>query len=121
MAKYTNAEIEQAKTYIAEYLRKPESKDPGHGQRQKVYIIVRSVAKSGMSRTMDFYVISEEEGRAPSLTWITAHIAKICDLTLTKQGLRIGGTGMDMGFAVLDHLAYKLWGMSGNVFERDYL
>jgi hypothetical protein len=71
----------------------------------KVYTVVRSVAASGMSRTMSLYVVIEGE-----LVNITYNAAKVLDYPLVEVNgsrvMRVGGCGMDMGF----HVVYSLSG-----------
>lgn len=70
-----------------------------------VYTAIRSVSRSGMSRTMDLYVIRDGELRR--ITW---HVAKAGGYTMNKRGhLRVSGGGMDMGFAVVYHLGHVLF------------
>lgn len=64
---------------------------------QKVFCNVTHVSSSGMSRTIDFYVIENND-----LVRITHLIAGAADYSMTDNGLRVGGCGMDMRFAVLD-------------------
>lgn len=72
---------------------------------QKVYCNVTKVSSSGMSRTIHFYVIKGHD-----LMRITHLIAGAADYTLTDDGLRVSGCGIDMRFAVLDsvHVANNL-------------
>jgi len=72
----------------------------------KVHIICRHVASSGMSRRMDFYLV-----RKSQLIYITGHVA---DITGYKQhhrdgALKVSGCGMDMGFAVVYDLSRRLF------------
>lgn len=67
---------------------------------RKVYCNVTKVAASGMSRTIQFYVINGD-----GLERITPLIAGAADYKLTDDGLRVSGCGMDMCFAVLDSAA----------------
>lgn len=71
----------------------------------KVYGIVRSVARSGMSRTIDFYVIKDG---VP--VYVTAFVAETLGMKRNKEGaLKVSGTGMDMIFAVVYDLGRKLF------------
>lgn len=60
-----------------------------------VYVIIRSVARSGMSRTMDFYVV--RDGR---MEWVTPLIQRLGKFSWAKDGqsIRVYGCGMDMAF-----------------------
>ena len=70
-----------------------------------VYCVLRKVARSGMSRHIDFYIISKNEPR-----WITGYVGQAVGTPQsdrdwrTSAGLRVDGCGMDMGF----HVVYSL-------------
>lgn len=65
-------------------------------------VIIRSVSRSGMSRTMDFY--------SPDLSWLSGYIAAACGYSRTRDGaLRVKGCGMDMAFSVVYDLGRALW------------
>jgi len=68
---------------------------------------VESVARSGMSRTISVYAIRESEPL--NISHIIAPLAGgsyVPDL----RAVRIGGCGMDMGFALICNLSYALFG-----------
>jgi len=71
-----------------------------------VYTILRNVSRSGMSRTVDAYIMQNNEPRR--LSWA---IARAIGLTYDKthEGIKVGGCGMDVGFEVVYHLGYALW------------
>jgi hypothetical protein len=64
-----------------------------------VHSVIRHVARSGMSRTMDFYFLKGGESH-----YLTGYMAQLGIGTRTDKGLRVGGCGMDMGF----HCVYTL-------------
>lgn len=66
-----------------------------------VFTLVRSVSASGMSRTMDLYVI--REGEPLRVTW---SVCDACGFTYDRkrEALKVSGCGMDMGF----HVVYSL-------------
>ena len=68
-----------------------------------VYTVLRSVAPSGMSRTMSLKV--SKEGRILDLTY---YASVVLDYPLVEvngsRAIRVGGAGMDMGF----HVVYSL-------------
>jgi hypothetical protein len=70
-----------------------------------VYCIIRSVSRSGMSRRIDCYVVNSGE-----LIWISGYMAYAMGLSLGKNhdGLRVGGCGMNMCFALVYDLARTL-------------
>ena len=71
-----------------------------------IYSIVRSVSQSGVSRTIDFYVIKDDKP-----IWITPAIRDILDYKQDAKtnALKVNGTGMDMCFHVVNSLGYKLF------------
>lgn len=72
-----------------------------------IYSIVRSVAASGMSRVIDFYVIRDDRPQ-----YLTGWMANALDLPLKKNGIsgvRVTGAGMDMCFATVYELSRKLF------------
>lgn len=86
---------EQAKDSLREILN--------HGDR--VYCVLRSVSRSGMSRTIDFYAIKDNQP-----IWLSGHMAAAMGWTRAKdRGIIIGGCGMDMGFHAVYCLARTLW------------
>ena len=69
-----------------------------------VLCVLRSVARSGMSRQIDFYAAGEEP------RCISGWIAAALDLRQATGGaLKVGGCGMDMGFHVVSNLAARLY------------
>jgi hypothetical protein len=70
-----------------------------------VYTTVNTVSRSGMSRTMSVRII--RGGETLNITWL---VAKACGYSMTDHnGLRIGGCGMDMGFALVYDLSHVLF------------
>lgn len=82
----------------------------------RVFFMVRTVAKSGLSRVMSVYVIADND--LVCLDWAFSVIG---GYSLQNQGFRVHGCGMDMCFAALDHVAGKLWGLSANDYRRGNL
>ena len=94
--KYSKSEIEKAKSSLRESLK------PG----DTVYTVLRSVSKSGMSRRIDFYVIKNDKPLYLSgLIGIVLGIGRSMD----KDGLKVDGCGMDMGFSVVYNLGSVLF------------
>jgi hypothetical protein len=94
--KYSKEEIENAKASLLKSLK------PG----DTVYCVLRSVSKSGMSRRIDFYVIKNNEPLYLSgLIGIVLGIGRSMD----KDGLKVDGCGMDMGFSVVYNLGSVLF------------
>lgn len=69
-----------------------------------VQCVLRQVARSGMSRNIDFYVIVDGD-----LRYLSAYFSRIYPGTLTDNGFRVSGCGMDMGFVVVYHVARVLY------------
>lgn len=78
----------------------------------RVYVSVGSVAKSGMSRRIKLYLIVEGE-----IIRISHLVAKVLGSNLNDNGVRIDGCGMDMGFAIVEHLEWKLNKVLGTIFK----
>lgn len=74
-------------------------------ENTKIYAIVRSVARSGMSRTMSFFMV--EDGGLINITHV---VARVCGYKLNEDNwtIRVRGCGMNMIFFVLDVFASKL-------------
>jgi hypothetical protein len=93
----------------------------------RVYGIVRSVSRSGMSRTIDFYAFQPHEceckatgvganhdpgcrGDVIDRVYLSGWIATALDYNRTDQGaLRVSGAGMDMVFGTVYHLSRVLF------------
>ena len=73
-----------------------------------IWCVLRSVSRTGMMRVIDFQKF-EADGRHLSLGW---NIAKALDMPYNRdrEGVRVSGCGMDMGFHVVSGLAFKLFG-----------
>lgn len=73
-----------------------------------IYTVLRSVAPSGMSRTMSLKVA--QNGRIVDLTY---YASVVLDYPLVEvngsRAVRVGGCGMDMGFHVVYSLARVLF------------
>lgn len=98
--KYTAEEIREACSDLHEAIVEAHvGARPGYalGRPVQVHAIVRSVAKSGMSRRMDFYILRNEHACR-----ITRQLAVLLDMSSDPdKGMRIDGGGMDMGFHVV--------------------
>lgn len=72
-----------------------------------VYTVLRHVSRSGMQRRIDLYAII---GGKPQ--WLSYHAAKACGWrvnTNDREGIVVGGCGMDMGFHLVYSLSHTLW------------
>lgn len=77
-----------------------------------VYTVLRSVSRSGMSRTIDLYIIdkSQYDGNYRPRR-ISYQVAKACGFGWdnNRDALKVGGAGMDMGYHVVYSLARQLF------------
>lgn len=113
MTKHSKSDKAEAVERLRKYLKPAAcTRDPKNGhrtyteERQNVYMIVRSVSRSGMSRVISTYV--NVDGDLLCLDWA---IAVATDSRLDKRaGVHIGGCGMDMCFALLDHAVHAAFG-----------
>lgn len=71
-----------------------------------VYTTVRHVARSGMMRTIDLYVMQDNEPRR--ITWLACE-AMGDTYNRKHEGMRMDGCGMDMCFAAVYNLGRTLW------------
>ncbi|MDM7993874.1 MAG: hypothetical protein QUS11_11260 [Candidatus Fermentibacter sp.] len=97
------AEQDQAIAELRKILR------PG----DRVYGIVRSVSRSGMSRTISFYAIKKNQP-----VYLTGYMARALGLTMTRgyhDAVRVHGCGMDMCFATVYDLGRRLWPDGGKI------
>lgn len=72
-----------------------------------LYTTIRHVSRSGMQRVIDVHVIQDNEPR-----WLGYMVAKAMEYRFDdrKQGIVVGGCGMDMGFHLVHSLGYRLYG-----------
>lgn len=73
-----------------------------------IYCVAKHVSRSGMLRTIDFYV-----GKGCNMQSIAGYISVALDMRgdWKRGGLKVSGCGMDMGFHVVHNLSYTLHGM----------
>jgi hypothetical protein len=70
-----------------------------------VYTSVEHVSRSGMSREIKVYAIQDSEP-----LWLAGYASRAIGCRLGKRdGLIVGGCGMDMGFWVVYNLGYALF------------
>ena len=111
LPKKLRKEMEQfeAADYLHDALMSSAQKYPGEFL---LYTSVGSVAKSGMSRRIKVYLVVDGQ-----IIRVTHLASKILDLNLNDDGARINGCGMDMGFALVNDLEWKLNSILGTVFK----
>ena len=84
-----------------------------------IYTVLRSVAPSGMSRTMSLKVA--KNGKILDLTY---YASILLDWTLVEvngsRALRVGGCGMDMGFHTVYTLSRVLFREEGSTTDAGY-
>jgi hypothetical protein len=82
-----------------------------------VYTVLRHVARSGMSRHIDVYVIS---GDVPF--WLSGHVSAVLGYRQARDGsLIVNGGGMDMGFDVVYNLSLEMWPDSNPIVGGGYI
>lgn len=98
--------MKQSEEYITK-LR--ETLKPG----DTLHTVLRSVSRSGMSRVIDVYLLSCDDGKVEK-RWLSYWIAKACGFSFQDrrglpEGIKVGGCGMDMGFHVVYTLSRVIW------------
>ena len=119
--KYTKEEIQESKAMIERFA--PEG--------TVIYGVVRDVARSGMSRTIDFFCIDigrpihpREIWDQPRMVYLSGYMATILGYARTKQGaLKVRGCGMDMIFHCVNSLSYAMHGLEGkgNTYKHEQI
>lgn len=72
---------------------------------QTVYCLLRRVSASGMSRDISFYALDDG-----SMRFLDGLMSKALGMTRSKRdGLKVQGCGMDMGFATVYDLGRALY------------
>lgn len=95
MTKKEQSEREEARETLRQTLK------PG----ATVYTALKHVSRSGMQREISVHAVENGE-----IVWLTGLVAKACGYRLGKRdGVVVGGCGMDMGFAVVHDLSYALY------------
>ena len=101
MSRRTQADVAEARARLRELLK------PG----DTIWCTVRYVSSSGMSRGIDFYLLTcGKDG--PDRIWLSRLIATACEYRFNERHecVSVSGCGMDMGFAVVYDLAHALFG-----------
>lgn len=96
--KYTKEEVKHAREFLVERL--------GIKPGDTIQTIVRHVSKSGMSRDISAYY-----AKGGDVFNISYHAAVLMGSPMAKsrEAVKMGGCGMDMGFALVYDLAYYLF------------
>jgi hypothetical protein len=113
-------EQQEAKDYLLNLFKA----DLEQGKNPLLWTSLKSVSRSGMTRTIDVFYMKENQ--PIRINW---EIDKITSFNMTKDGyIKVGGCGMDMGFHLVYSLSrclfndvnfakYKLSGRNGNKYE----
>jgi hypothetical protein len=100
--RFNKHDQKEAQEYLKELIQ------PG----DTIYCILRHVSSSGMLRVIDLKMVKTRPDGQPDIYHIGYNAARAMLDTWDddKEGIRIGGCGMDMGFALVYNLAYTLFG-----------
>jgi hypothetical protein len=90
------SEREEAIEYLKESIKPDDT----------IYVILRHVSKSGMSRLLDLYLI--KDGRPFRITWNAARALEV-PYDRRREALRIGGYGTDVAFEAAYHLGWAIF------------
>lgn len=77
-----------------------------------VWTVLRHVSRSGMQRTIELVIIEDDgRGNGPEPREIGWAVARALGMTFDRDrgGVKVGGTGMDMGFHLVYELSRALW------------
>src|SRR5260221_13880025 len=67
--------------------------------------VLRHTSRSGMQREISVHMVEDGEPR-----WLTGLVSKACGMRGGKrEGIVMGGCGMDMGFALVYELSHTLY------------
>lgn len=114
MAKWTKQERADAIERLHEILR------PG----DTIQVVLQHVSQSGMLRVINAYLIipRKYKRRKVDILWLGRSIAAALDWPFDekKEGVRVDGCGMDMGFHLIYSLAQVLFG-DGYKLEHHWL
>lgn len=116
--KYTKDEIEHARESMLKALGNARKSRPAGPRASKepvpeLLCKVTHVSKSGLSRSVECYVVIQDAGDGQAdLQCLSGAAAKILGLPYDRQngGVRVGGVGMDMTFWLASTLGTKLYG-----------
>ena len=90
---------------LTQELRKVLKKD------QTIYTILRSVSASGMMRTIDMFYV--KDNNPTKIHYTTDKVFYLGKRDGKKEGYRVSGCGMDMGFHLVN-------GLSSHLFNDGY-
>ena len=102
MPNATKAERAEALERLREWVK------PG----DTLFTILRHVSRSGMQRTIDVVMIGDDKrGNGPEVSALGWNIAQALGMPFDsdREGVKVGGCGMDMGFALVYELGAALF------------
>ena len=72
-----------------------------------IYTVLRNCSRSGMTRSIDLYLVGSSDGP----TWISGYACAAAGFSWDKKRdcIKVGGCGMDMGFALVYDLGHALY------------
>jgi hypothetical protein len=85
------------------------------GAGDTVYTVLRHVSRSGMSRRIDCYKMTAEGPR-----YLSSYVADVLGYPEPKDGIRVDGCGMDMGYHLVNSLSTALFCPNGYTHEGAY-
>lgn len=98
--KYSKQERDESLARLREWIK------PG----DTVYTILRNVSRSGMQREIGIVLLSNEKNGRPIDLHPNHAVAVVLGERLGKRdGVIVGGCGMDMGFHIVYNLGRILW------------
>jgi hypothetical protein len=108
--KSTKADIAKAKEYLTEMF--PIGSN--------VHCILESVSASGMSRVIRVIAIRDSKEYGIYTTNVDHLVSTVLGLSRPKgkQGCRVNGCGMDMGFHLVSSLSYALYGEENSLTHK---
>jgi hypothetical protein len=86
----------------------------------EIQLIVRHVARNGMSRVIDALVIDAGVGRPVYLRSLANDFPDRLKMDRTHDGFKVNGTGMDMGWHLVETIA-DVMGRPVFYFRHHYL
>jgi hypothetical protein len=100
-------EQEQKRQQAIKFIRELLLKNTKKGEKPVLYTVLKHVSSSGMMRHID--VIAIDDGQPININW---HVEQLGTYKRAKSydaknadSLRVGGCGMDMGFAVVYNIS----------------
>ena len=110
--------IVEVKKILETTKKRDQWRNGNKSQVPVLYTVLRHVSRSGMSRSIDVYSISEN-GEKYRLSYYAKVILDL-KFDTAHDGLKMIGCGMDMGFALVYNLAYAVYG-DGYAIAQEWL